>query len=147
MDAGAKERLVRVDVAQTRHNRLIEQRGFDGAAASRQPRGQRLHSEAGIQRLRAERGEERRQLLRAGQRQPPKLARIGIQQAPVVVQHDGDAHVGLVFVGRGQAQIARHAAVHEQDRAVIQIDQQVFAAPANRGDDTPGQASFELRHG
>ena len=133
VDLRAEQRLVRVDVADARDPLLVEQERLDGRARAACERVQVLAGEVLGERLDAEpRAEVGVELGPAGQ-QPAgaEAARVDEAERVLVVEAHDRARVGRARLGVVE-QVAGHAQVDQQEQLVLELRDQVLAAPSER---------------
>ncbi len=148
---GMKERLADVDVAKTGHDALVQQRGLDRRALALQRGGQVGAVEAVAQGLRAQ------TLQQLVCRYPVCRDQVHHAETAGIVEADLVAQVGLeddvivllqrparVLAGLLDHHPARHSQMADQDLFVIQVRQNVFRPPRDRGDPAPGQPLGEI---
>ena len=129
VDAGAPERLVRVDVADPGHALLVQEEGLHGLAPAARLVAQGLGGEVGAQRLHAEpRGEVLGERVAPEQHVARAEAALVHEQhgAPVVERHP-HARV-LRLVARDQ-DVPGHPQVHHEVDVVLHRHHEVLAAP------------------
>ncbi len=126
MDAGAPERLVRIDVPQPGQRPLVEERRLDRSAPAREPCGEGLRREAALERLLAEAGVEIRLHL-AGLEQEPgaEPAHVAVRDVRAVVEADQRTAVH-VFGELALPHGPRHAQVNQQRAAAREPHDEVL---------------------
>ena len=145
-DAGVEQDLVDVDVAEAGDLALIHEERLHGGPTMaarggvqgfrRQAVGQRIHSR---DRFRAD-GFAR------NHRQPTEAAGVVVGERAAVLQTHDDV---IVRQRRARAvaerEASRHAQVHQPDVAVVEIDQDELAVPAQLDEAPPGEPGGEVR--
>ena len=157
MQVGAEQRLVGVDVADPGDPRLVEQERLQRRAPAGGELEQRLRRQLAAERLDPEpRGEVAVELVAGEDDGVAEAARVGEPELRAVVEHHPRAQMASVRgrlvqarpaeavgrpsgrrpvgAGRADQQVAGHPQVHDQRRAVVEPDDQVLAAPADRLD-------------
>ncbi len=132
MDAGSKQRLVGVDVADPGDLALIEQQGLDRRAAAAGQPVQVPAGEVRVERLNAEPGSQE-----VVQRGTPKSELAGAEATRVdegdpmcaAVELEDDSRVRR-RAARVQQQRPGHAQMDEQEHLVLELPHEVLAAPA-----------------
>jgi hypothetical protein len=134
-DAGTKQRLARVDVADTGHNPRIHDECLDGRAAAACALPQRCTGEFLRERLGCEAREQPvARGLASREQDAAEPARVVEPEATPGVEHEIEVVVHERRRGRVEdAEASRHAEVQDQG-AGVGFDQQVLRAPADAAD-------------
>ena len=135
MDPRREQRLVGVDVADAGDDALVEERGLDRRLAARE-RARQVGGRPVAQRLGPELAGEPGLGAVLGDAPGAEAARVGVGEVGAVVEQRARAQEARSLSG-GAAQpeqVAGHAQVDEQRGAVVELDDQVLAAPAERLD-------------
>ena len=131
VDARAPERLVRVDVPESRDDPLVEEDGLERRAAAAELIRQPPRRESRPERLRPVLRREVRVELGALEHEPrPEAPHVAVGESRTVVELE---HRALVRHGL-PVEATRHAEVHEEPEAALEPEQQVLPAPLD-GDD------------
>ena len=150
MDARPEQDLADVDIAQTRHHMLIQQRRFDRAALTRQPGDQMRLVEIIAQRLWPQNGQQGMGLGGGGGQKIHGAKAAGIVEGDARAARHVEHHM-IMFGGRrvivvkitddrpGNQHPPRHAQMHQQCLAGGQIGQNVFRPPPQRQNPRAGQ--------
>ena len=147
--AGLEQHLIRVDIAQTCHKRLIEQQRLECPCVPGQLRGEEIQGELSRQRLRAEMAYHRLEIAR--QVHTTELAWVVKDQLATISQVEDNAGVlawlDLLWL---HSQLPTHAEVDQQLAGRGQKEDQKLGSPAHTLDPTAWQprGEFTLRwHG
>ena len=133
MQARLPERFVRVKIANSGHEALVQQERFEARLAPAQLRCEDLLVELD-QRIWAEAlGQEIVELVAGAEEvDAAELAWIDESQLRVVVELDRQVRVRFGRVSRRlEDEVAAHLAMDRQPSIVVETDEQVFAAPAD----------------
>src|SRR5580698_5552612 len=132
MDASAKERFIRVDVADAAHHSLVQEDGFYGGAAGSEAHGEIRQSD--FERLRTQCGDAFRQL--DAVLDAPELALVVVMQNAVVEREYGMGPFGGVRVDEklaGHAEVDYQVAAIEADGDEFAVALDGFDAAADEG--------------
>ncbi len=143
--AGPEQGLADIDIAEARNDLLVEQRGLERGLAPRKYGRQEIAAEFVAERLDPQPLEKRvlEKLGAAAQQHEAEAARIVIgdagagigRQDDVIVRRKARAFV-VEAAGKGalDPERARHSEMRDQNLPVIEVEQQIFGAPRQRGD-------------
>jgi hypothetical protein len=113
MDARPPQAFIAIDVAHAAENMLIEQKRLYPRTAAAQTMREFLL--AYLERLRAERAKNLRQLPRCGHLHPAEPARVGVAQFATIIETQEDMRVGRNLLFRwANRELARHPQMHQQ---------------------------------
>ena len=151
VQAGEEQALVHVDIAEPRHEPLVEQQGLQGPAPRLEVRREALHREVRAEGLGPQGLQGRGPL--GGEAEAPELSHV--QEAEPRPPVPGPVEVELhPLVGLGRLlpgvhhQPARHAEVAEdRPRGLpppLEVHDDPLGPPANRGDGRPAHRPGEL---
>ena len=158
MQASGPQGLVRVDVADTSHERLVQQEWLQAAASRSQPLPKQAEREGVVKGLRARAREDRRAAqffdglsgLAVDGIQPDLAELPDVPEpevAPVAERHH-EADVRIERRGpRDDKQLAGHLEVDRHHSVPGQADDKLLAAPPDRLDPAAGQCRADLLRG
>ncbi len=133
MDAGEIERLVRIDVADSRDCFLIEQGTFDGCRPFCKDRGKCRACESVRKWLRTKIGLQTQFRITGMDNDTTEFPLIGKAEIdPVLKMKRQVLEADRIDVDWYEFDVARHAEVDFNSAAVVEIDQQVFSSPPDR---------------
>lgn len=134
MDAGAEERLVGVDIADTGYRALIEQGGLDGRLALCERRGQTVGGESRVERFRAKFRLQAGFGIASVYDHAAEFALIGVAEIGAVGKMNRKVfEPDFRVFSTGKIEVAGHAQVDFDSVASGKIDQQKFSAAADAG--------------
>jgi len=143
MEARVPQRLVDVDVAESRDHGLIEQQRLEQPLPAAKARAQRLEREGRIERFGSERSERIGRAVRH-EPQASELARVVEDEPTAVGKIDNHVVVGAgAFAWLREAEFAGHAQMDQQAAARVQFGHDVLGAAREPRDRAAGQSAGE----
>src|SRR6185436_18540983 len=134
MNAGAKQRLARIDVADADDDAAVHQVLLDGDAAIAARAPEVVGVELVAERLRPQVLQQRMRARCRRQQEAAEAAWVVEPKSPAAVEVHVDMIVWRRLEGLGQVtKAARHAEVHKQ-RAGVGPEQEIFGAPLESAD-------------
>lgn len=134
MEPGFPERLVRVNIAQSGQERLIQQQRFQSPVAGCQARRESGELEGAVQRLRSQ--PLKNAIGVAGQLPAAEFAGIQVAEFPAVIQAQNQVLVAFPARGRSfQAELPRHAQMDQQGVLAGKPDDDELAPAPDLADD------------
>lgn len=130
MKAGAKQRLVDINIAESGHHRLVQQNRLQPRGTASEPLAEGVGGEGRLERFGSEPGIEPPDLLRRDEENATELSLIGKSQLPIVGEHDGqmlEAERGIV--AGGELQGPGHPKVDQERAVVVEVEAEVFPPP------------------
>ncbi len=148
MNARSPEAFVRVDVAHSSQDSLVEQERFYAGAAPTQFRGEFLFG--GLKRIEAEFAQSGFVLAILDDSHASEAANVGVAQLTSVVEREKDVGVrDYRSFGWTDDELPRHSQMNQQSGAGVigarglEIEHKKFAVPSNCDDATTGEALLE----
>lgn len=136
VDPGAKERFVRVDVAETADQRLIEEDGLDLAGATAQALLEPCRGKSSLQWFATQPLLEAVQFVVVQMKDPSEFALIREAEIGSIVELDGQVFESKRrLTMRDGAQPAGHAQMDDDRGAVIEVQDEVLRPPPDALDD------------
>jgi hypothetical protein len=139
MDPGAEERLVHVDVPESRDQMLVQQHGFDLPWPSPQGTVKPCRAESRFERFLPESLSERFDRSAGDNRDPPKLPLIPESQIHAVVQLERQMlEANLRILAIDDQESPCHPQMDDHPEIIVKIEQEILP-PAVDVDDLPSQ--------
>ncbi len=134
MDLRPVEDLIRVDVADARDELGVEEHGFDRPAPAAEPLREDLGREAGLERLGADRGLERRAHLIVHDVEPAETARV-LEVEVERAEMDGEARpLRRRLRGGLDPELPRELQVEDERAPAAEVDEHELPAPSQPAD-------------